>query len=104
MLNIQNAFLYAENDEYVIMFLSGKLAELLFKVVPSLYRKCVITSKQRVPMLYVKLTKDIYSMLRSVMMFYKNLRGHLEGKGFKVNSYDPCVANKLVNASQMTVC
>ena len=55
-------------------------------------------------MLYVKLTKTIYGMLRSAILFYKKLRGHLERKGFEVNSYDPCVANKIVNGSQMNVC
>ena len=104
MLDIQNALLHAENDEYFLMWLRGNLSELLVKVDPSLYSKYVITSMQVVPMLYVKLTKAIYGMLRSAMLFLKNLRVHLEVKGFEVNPYDPCVANKLVNGSQMTVC
>ena len=103
MLDIQNAFLYAENNEYVCMLLSGKLAELLVKVNPSFYRKYVITSKQGVTMLYFKLTKALYVMLRSAMLFYKKLRGRLDGTGFEVNPY-LCVANKVVNGSQMTVC
>ena len=78
ILDIQNAFLHAENNEYVLMLLCGELAELLVKVDPSLYRNYVITSKQGVPMLYVKLTKSLYGMLRSAMLFYKKLRGHLE--------------------------
>ena len=85
MLDIQNLFLHAENDEYVLMMLRGKLAELLFKIDPSLYRKYVITSKQGMPVLNVKLTKALYGILRSVMLFYKNIRGHFEGKGFEVN-------------------
>ena len=86
------------------MVLCGKLASLLVKVDPSLYKKYFITSKQGVPMLYVKPTKALYGILRNDMLFYKNPRGHLEEKGFKVNLYDPCVANKIVNVSQMTVC
>ena len=78
ILDIQNAFLHAENNEYVLMLLRGKLSELLVKVDPSLYRKYVITSKQGVPMLYVNLTKALYGMLRSAMLFYKKLRGDLE--------------------------
>ena len=30
--------------------------------------------------------------------------GELESSGFKLNPYDPCVANKTVNGNQMTVC
>ena len=54
-------------------------------------------------MLYFKLAKYLYVILRSAMLFYKKLRGHLEGKGLELNPYDPCVVNKLVNGSQMTV-
>ena len=73
----------------------GKLAELLVKVDPKLYRKYVIISKQGVPMLYVKLTKYIYGMLRSAMPFYNKLRSHLEEIGFEIYSYDSCVDNSV---------
>ena len=55
-------------------------------------------------MLYAKLAKDLYGMLRSAILFYKNLRRYLEGIGFEMNPYDPCVANMTINSSQMTVC
>ena len=76
MLDIDNAFIHTENDKYVLIMIRGKLAELLVKVDPKLYRKYVIKSKQGVPMLYVKLTKALYGMLRIAMRFYKNLRSH----------------------------
>ena len=41
-------------------------------------------------------------MLKSALLFYKKLRGDLESAGFKINPYNPCVANKMVNGSQMT--
>ena len=77
IIDIKNAFMHAENDEYVLMMFCVKLAELLVKVDPSLYRKYEITSKQGVPMLYVKLTEAPYGMMRSSMLFYKKLRVHL---------------------------
>ena len=69
MLDIKNDFLHTENDKYVLIMLRGKLAELLVKLDPKLYQKYVITSKQGVPILYVKPTKVIYEMLRSTMLF-----------------------------------
>ena len=54
-------------------------------------------------MLYVKLTKALYGLLRSALLFYKILRGNLEGLGFKINPYDPCVANKDIHGEQLTV-
>ena len=55
-------------------------------------------------MLYVKLTKALYGILHSAMMFYKKLRSHLEEIGFKVNPHYPYVANMMVISSQMIVC
>ena len=51
MLDIENAFLHAENDEYVLIMIRGNLAEILVKVYPKLYRKYVIKLKQGVTML-----------------------------------------------------
>jgi hypothetical protein len=36
--------------------------------------------------------------------FYKKLVDDLESDGFMLNPYDPCVANKVVDRKQMTVC
>ena len=45
-----------------------------------------------------------YGMLRAVLLLYKRLLSHLENIGFEVNPYDPCVANKMTNGKQMTIC
>ena len=82
----------------------GKLAELLVQNNPKLYPKHVISNARGDPILYARLTKALYGKLMSVLLFCKKLRGELEDMGFQVNPYDPCVANKMINRSQMTVC
>ena len=42
-------------------------------------------------------------MLKSAMWFYKKLWADLEADSSIVNDYDPCVTNKVVNVTQMTV-
>ena len=95
MLGIENTFQHAENDEYVLILIRGNLVKLLVKVDPKLYQKYVITLEYGVPILYVKLNKALYGMLRSTMLFYKNLRSHLEEIIFGINPYDLCVANMM---------
>jgi hypothetical protein len=51
----------------------------------------------------VHITKAIYGLLVSAMLFYRRLVKDLETYGFEVNPYDPCVANKIVGGTQMTV-
>ncbi len=44
-----------------------------------------------------------YGMMKSALFFYRKLISELKGMGFEVNPYDPCVVNKMINGSQMTV-
>ncbi len=54
--------------------------------------------------LYVKVQKAMYGLLRSALLIYRKLVVDLENSGFKLNPYDPCVANKTLNGTQMAVC
>ena len=47
--------------------------------------------------------KDLYVILISALLNYKKPRKYLEDMDFKINQYDPCIANKVINGSQMTV-
>ena len=85
------------------MLLRGQLAELMVLVDPKLYREYVRYSPTGQAMLYVRMTKALYGMLKSALWFYEKLREDLKKQGFKVTSHDPCVANKMVNGEQMTV-
>jgi hypothetical protein len=42
-------------------------------------------------------------MINSALLFYRKLISELKGMGFEINPYDPCVVNKMINGSQMTV-
>ena len=85
------------------MKLRDKIVELLVQLEPTMYQKYVIVGPNGEPILYVRLLKALYGLLRSALLFYKKLRGDLKRMGFEVNPYDPCVANKMINGSQMTV-
>ena len=68
-----------------------------------MYRKQIITSSKGEPMLYVHLSKALYGLLQSALLFYRKLRAELEDFGFTINPYDPCVAKRIINDSQKTV-
>jgi hypothetical protein len=53
-----------------------------------------------VKVLYVEVWKALYVMLQASLLFYKKLCKGLEEIGFTVNSYDPCVANCMINCKQ----
>ena len=78
------------------MVLRGELAEMMVHIAPQIYRPYVKMDKKGTPILYVRLKKALYGLLRSSLLFYRKLRGELEAYGFKIKPYDPCVGNKMV--------
>ena len=70
---------------------------------PSMYRDYIQYDKKGEPVLYVRMSKALYGFLKSTLDFYLKLRGNFESIGFEFNPYDPCVANKVIQGSQMTV-
>ena len=84
------------------MKIRGPLVDMLVSVDPELYTPYVVTEANR-KVLYVQLIKALYGTLQAALLFYKKLRRDLEGIGFIVNPYDPCVANRSVYDGQHTV-
>lgn len=105
-VDIRGAFLHTPqdpNDDTVHMVLKGELCELMVKAAPELYTEYVIVGKNGTRMLYVEMQKALYGMLKSALLFYLKLLDDLTKAGFKLNPYDPCVANKTVAGKQLTV-
>ena len=74
--DIHGAFLHAKcEDGDVFMLLKGKLAELMTLVEPKLYRQHVrYDNKKGDAMLYVRMSKALYGMLKSAFGFTRNSR------------------------------
>lgn len=102
-MDIPGAFLHADQDEEVIMLLRGQLAELMVKIDPGLHGPYLTKTKKGKSILYVKMLKAMYGLLRSALLFYLKLVKDLMDFNFTMNPYDPCVANKMVNGKQLTV-
>ncbi len=102
--NILGAFLHADVKEDITMVLKGRLAELMVQVASNLYKKYITVDRKGMAILYVKLQKALYGLLRSARLFYMKLVTNLESDGFVLNPYNSCVASKDVNGKQITVC
>ena len=68
----------------------------------TLYRK-YLTDEKGKKVLYLRLQKALYGIMKSALLFYRKLISELKGMGFEINPYDPCIVNKMINGSQMTV-
>jgi Reverse transcriptase (RNA-dependent DNA polymerase) len=104
--DIPNAFIQTNMDinskEKVIMKIRGSLVDILVSMDPTTYNEYV-TQEGNHKVLYVQLLKAVYGTLQAALLFYKKLKKDLESIGFKINPYDPCVANRTVKGKQHTV-
>jgi hypothetical protein len=105
--DIPNAFVQTEiNDKEmgyrVIMKIRGPLVDMLLEIDYNTYNSYVVY-EGRSKVLYVKMNMALYGLIISSLLYYKKFKKDIESIGFKVNPYDPCVANRIVKGKQHTV-
>ena len=102
--DVPSAFVNTEVDEEVLMVLKGELADMMVQIAPETYRRYVTVDKKGKSVLYVRLQKALYGLMRASLLFYRKLRKEFERYGLVVNPYDPCVANmETESGKQLTV-
>ena len=72
------------------------------KINPKKYEKYTVMEKGT-HVIYVILLKALYINLTAALLFWENLSNTLQEWGFKINPYDWCVANKMINGKQCTI-
>ena len=53
--------------------------------------------------IYLILWNKIYRCIHIAILFYHLLIDHLEGLGYEINPYGPCVVNKILNVKHLTI-
>ncbi len=102
--DVPSAFVNTDIDKDMLMVLKGKLATMLLNISLEVYQRYMTADRKGTPVLYVKLQKALYGLMRASLLFYRKLRLELEAYGFEVNPYDPCVANlESPGGKQLTV-
>ena len=103
VVDITGAYLSADMDDEVHILFIGTLAHMMVAADPALYRTFVSYETGKA-VLYIRLQKALYGCLKGALLFYEKLVGDLEGYGFRINTNDPCVANKMIGGKHLTVC
>jgi hypothetical protein len=73
---IPGAFLHVTNKGYVVMRMNRTPAKLMAKTDPKLYQK-YLTNENEKKVLYLRLQKALYGMMKSALLFYRNLISEL---------------------------
>jgi len=101
--DIAGAFLKADQPDHVVIKMRGPAVKAILRVNAQKYKQFIVLEKNE-EVIYLKLLKAMYGTLTAPLLWYKMLARTLIELGFSINCYDPCVANKLVNGKQFTIC
>ena len=107
VVDIPNAFIQTKiekESEMAIIRLRGQIVEELMVIAPEVYGPYTTKDKRGDSCLIVQCKNAIYGTMVASLLYYRKFRASLESIGFEFNPYDPCVANKMINGRQMTIC
>ena len=80
----------------------GKLAQSLVEIDPEVYGHYISYENVK-SVLLLELLKALNAILIASLLFYQKLRKDMEAISFKVNTYDPCVSNKMIRNKQIKI-
>ena len=101
--DVPGAFLQAElpHDELVLLKLRGRFVDIMCEINPE--HKPNVRYENGVKVLYMKVIRAIYGCIESALAWYDLFTNTLKSKGFELNPYDKCIANKMYNGKQCTI-
>jgi hypothetical protein len=80
------------------------LLDILWSIAPDVYGPYVMVGKKGEKQLLVQCLTALYGTMVASLLYYKKFVRSLKLNGFRLNPYDPCVANKQMKGEQLTVC
>jgi hypothetical protein len=100
----EGAYLHTDMDKTVIMLFEGNMVDYMVQAIPQKSGPHVHTTTKGKNLLYVQLLKALYGCIKSALLWYKLFTSTLKEMGYVINPYNLCVANKLINTKQCTIC
>ena len=82
----------------------GVLVDILVVIATDVYTLYVATDKKGVKQFLVQSQNALYGTMVANLLYYRKFTKSLTDVGFKINPYDLCVANKMIDGKHMTIC
>ena len=107
VIDTPNAFIQTQvEDEKDMAFIKicGVLVDILVEIVPDVYKLHSTNDKKGAKQLLVQCQNVLYGTMVASLLYYCKFTNSLIDVEFKINPYDPCVANNMIYWQQMTIC
>ena len=107
VMDTPNAFIQTRVEyekDMAFIKICGFLVNILVEIAPDVYKLHVTTNKKGVKQLLVHFQNALYGTMVASLLYYRKFTKSLTDIGFKINPYNPCVSNKIIDGQQMTIC
>jgi hypothetical protein len=107
VVDIPNAFVQTcvENEKDMdFIKIRGILVDILVEISPEAYKSYVSQDNKGNKQLLVQCQNALYGTMVASLLYYRKFAKILTDIDFIINAYDPCVANKIIEGKQMTIC
>ena len=90
-------------DKFITIFIRSKLEELMVKITPEVYGKYMDYYVKFNMLLYVCLIKYFDVVMKVTVLFYMKLVKDPKYINSEINTYKPCVVNKISGGDQLNL-
>ena len=105
-IDIPNAFIQTrveKIEDMATIIVQGTLVDVLVEIAPDIYGPYVSTHKKGVKTLILRCHNAIYGTMVASLLYSKKICKTIKHLGFKINPYDPCIANRTIDDNQQTI-
>jgi hypothetical protein len=94
-----------ENEkDMAFIKIRGVLVDIMVEIAPDVYKSYVSRDKRGMKQLLVQCQNSLYGTMVASLVYYRKFVKSLTDIVFIINPYDTCVANKIIEGKQMTIC
>jgi hypothetical protein len=93
-----------DEKDRAFICIRNPLVDILGSIAPNVYGPYVTVGKKGEKQLLVQYLTALYGTMVALLLYCKKFVKSLKLNGFRLNPYNPCVANKQVKGEQSTVC
>jgi hypothetical protein len=86
-----------------IIKICGVILHILIQIAPNIYKSYITDDKKGTQQLLVQCQNALYGTMVASLLYYHKFTKSLMSIGFKINPYNPCITNKTVDSTQMTI-
>jgi hypothetical protein len=94
-----------DKEKYMAFIkIRGVLVDIMVEIDLDVYKSYVSWDKKGMKQLLVQYQNALYGTMVASLLYYHKCVKSLTDVGFIINPYNTCVANKIIEGKQMTIC